>query len=104
MGEGKGLFKENSYINLKKPGGRNMLPKQDIMLKLAEIEESLNQLEQSVHDRISMEEMAEQSKLAGKIEEMEARVAAAEGRAESFYKRKEHTFVARKLELSYKTS
>lgn len=81
-----------------------MLPKEDIMLKLAEIEESLNQLEQSVYDRVSMEEQAEKSKLAEKIEELEGRMAAAESRAETFLNSREHSFMTRKLELSYKTS
>ncbi|XXM74212.1 hypothetical protein ACQ0QQ_10225 [Lysinibacillus sphaericus] len=81
-----------------------MLPKQDIMLKLAEIEESLNQLEQSVYDRISMEERVEESRLAEKIDDLESRVAAAESRAGTFHNRRELTFTARKLELSYKTS
>jgi uncharacterized Zn finger protein (UPF0148 family) len=104
MREGNGLVKENSLLKSKKPGGRNMLPKQDIMLKLAEIEESLNQLEQSVYDRISLEEKAEESKLAEKIEDLESRLAAAEIRAETFHNRREHSYAARKLELSYKTS
>ncbi|WP_175991244.1 hypothetical protein [Bacillus sp. Marseille-Q1617] len=81
-----------------------MLPKQDIMLKLAEIEESLNQLEQSVYDRISMEEKVEESKLAEKIEELEGKLSTVESRAETFITRREHSFVAQKLELSYKTS
>ncbi|OIU71274.1 hypothetical protein BHE18_09575 [Rossellomorea aquimaris] len=98
------FIKRILYLNPKKPGGRNMLPKQDIMLKLAEIEESLNQLEQSIYDRISMEERAEESRLAGKIEDLECKVAAAESRAETFHNRREHSFAARKLELSYKTS
>ncbi|MEL3972681.1 hypothetical protein AAEO50_10345 [Rossellomorea oryzaecorticis] len=81
-----------------------MLPKQDIMLKLAEIEESLNQLEQSVYDRISMEEKVEGSKLSGKIEELEDRLSIVESRAEAIINRREHSYLVQKLELSYKTS
>ncbi|MEG9297916.1 hypothetical protein V6B33_15730 [Mangrovibacillus sp. Mu-81] len=81
-----------------------MLPKQDIMLKLAEIEESLNQLEQSVYDRISMEGKMEGSKLAGRIKELEGKLSAVESRSDVIINRRDHSFVRQKLELSYKTS
>jgi uncharacterized protein YaaR (DUF327 family) len=95
---------ENNLLNPKNPGGRSMLPKQDIMLKLAEIEENLNQLEQSVYDRISMEEKVEGSKLAGRIEEIEGKLSAIESRTDAILNKRDHSFVRQKLELSYKTS
>jgi hypothetical protein len=81
-----------------------MLPKQDILLKLAEIEESLNQLEQSVYNRISMEGKAEGLKLSGRIEEIEGKLSAIESRTDAILNRREHSFVLQKLELSCKTS
>ncbi|MCA1054599.1 hypothetical protein LCM10_06340 [Rossellomorea aquimaris] len=81
-----------------------MLPKQDILLKLAEIEESLNQLEQSVYDRISMEGKSEETKLAEKIEELEVKISAVESRTEAMINKRPPSYVANRLELSYKTS
>jgi hypothetical protein len=81
-----------------------MLPKQDILLKLAEIEESLNQLEQSVYNRISMEGKAEGLKLSGRIEVIEGKLSAIESRTDAILNRRDHSFVLQKLELSCKTS
>ncbi|MGF3103408.1 hypothetical protein [Rossellomorea sp. DUT-2] len=84
-----------------------MLPKQDIMLKLAEIEESLNQLEQSLHDRISVEEQEGMNSLTNQIQKIDSALNSVERKAESKtvrMKNREKSFVLQKLELSYKTS
>jgi len=84
-----------------------MLPKQDIMLKLAEIEESLNQLEQSLHDRISVEEHEGMNSLTNQIQKIDSKLNSVERNAESktvLMKNREKSFVLQKLELSYKTS
>ncbi|WP_226672888.1 hypothetical protein [Rossellomorea aquimaris] len=84
-----------------------MLPKQDIMLKLAEIEESLNQLEQSLHDRISVEEQEGLSGLSDQIQKVEARLSAVErktGTKTGLINNREKSYVLQKLELSFKTS
>ncbi|TMU86795.1 hypothetical protein FGG79_01205 [Bacillus sp. BHET2] len=84
-----------------------MLPKQDIMLKLAEIEESLNQLEQSLHDRISVEEKEGLRTLTNQIKKMDNQLSSLEGKSDSgkvLINNREKSFVLQKLELSYKTS
>lgn len=84
-----------------------MLPKQDIMLKLAEIEESLNQLEQSLHDRISVEEQEGINSITHQIQKIDSKLSSVERKAESknvLMKNREKSFVLQKLELSYKTS
>ena len=84
-----------------------MLPKQDIMLKLAEIEESLNQLEQSLHDRISVEEQEGLSKLSGHIQKMDSQLSSVERKTGSktvLINHRDKSFVLQKLELSFKTS
>ncbi len=84
-----------------------MLPKQDIMLKLAEIEESLNQLEQSLHDRISVEEKEGLRTLTYQIQEMDNQLSSLESKTDSsrvLMNNREKSFVLQKLELSYKTS
>ncbi|WP_282138979.1 hypothetical protein [Rossellomorea aquimaris] len=84
-----------------------MLPKQDIMLKLAEIEESLNQLEQSLHDRISVEEQEGMNSLTNKIQKIDSKLNSVERKAGSktvLMNNREKSFVLQKLELSYKTS
>ncbi|CAN7349247.1 hypothetical protein [Rossellomorea sp. LjRoot5] len=84
-----------------------MLPKQDIMLKLAEIEESLNQLEQSLHDRISVEEHEGLSTLSDQIQKMDNQLSSMERKTGSktvLMKNREKSYVLQKLELSFKTS
>ncbi|KPL59811.1 hypothetical protein [Rossellomorea vietnamensis] len=83
-----------------------MLPKQDIMLKLAEIEESLNQLEQSLHDRISVEEHEGLSTLSDQIQKMDNHLSSVERNtgSKSILKNREKSYVLQKLELSFKTS
>ncbi|MBN8190706.1 hypothetical protein JI667_00975 [Bacillus sp. NTK074B] len=84
-----------------------MLPKQDIMLKLAEIEESLNQLEQSLHDRISVEEQEGLRGLSDQIQKMDGRLGAVErktGMKTVLKNNREKSYVLQKLELSFKTS
>lgn len=84
-----------------------MLPKQDIKLKLAEIEESLNQLEQSLHDRISVEEQEGLSGLSDQIQKVEGRLSAVErktGTKTGLINNREKSYVLQKLELSFKTS
>ncbi|MCA1058370.1 hypothetical protein LCL96_05460 [Rossellomorea aquimaris] len=84
-----------------------MLPKQDIMLKLAEIEESLNQLEQSLHDRISVEEQEGLSTLSDQIQKMDCQLSSVERHTASksvLMKNREKSYVLQKLELSFKTS
>ncbi|PFA70072.1 hypothetical protein CN378_01845 [Bacillus sp. AFS015802] len=84
-----------------------MLPKQDIMLKLAEIEESLNQLEQSLHDRISVEEQDGLSMLSDQIQKMDGHLSSLErttGSKTVLMNNREKSYVLQKLELSFKTS
>ncbi|WP_201713283.1 hypothetical protein [Rossellomorea arthrocnemi] len=84
-----------------------MLPKQDIMLKLAEIEESLNQLEQSLHDRISAEEQEGLNTLSNKIQKMDSQLSSIErntGLKTVVMNNREKSYVLQKLELSFKTS
>lgn len=84
-----------------------MLPKQDIMLKLAEIEESLNQLEQSLHDRISLEEQEGLGTLSDQIQKMDSQLSSMErktGSKTAIMKNREKSYVLQKLELSFKTS
>ncbi|MGM0751218.1 MAG: hypothetical protein ACQET6_04760 [Bacillota bacterium] len=84
-----------------------MLPKQDIMLKLAEIEESLNQLEQSLHDRISVEKQEGMNSLTNQIQKIDGKLSSVERKVEfktALIKNREKSFVLQKLELSYKTS
>ncbi|UXH44683.1 hypothetical protein [Rossellomorea vietnamensis] len=84
-----------------------MLPKQDIMLKLAEIEESLNQLEQSLHDRISVEEQEGLGTLSDQIQKMDSQLSSMErktGSKTAIMKNREKSYVLQKLELSFKTS
>ncbi|WP_044336395.1 hypothetical protein [Rossellomorea aquimaris] len=84
-----------------------MLPKQDIMLKLAEIEESLNQLEQSLHDRISVEEQEGMNSLTDQIQKIDSKLSSVERKVElktALMKNREKSFALQKLELSYKTS
>ncbi|BCB04491.1 hypothetical protein [Bacillus sp. KH172YL63] len=84
-----------------------MLPKQDIMLKLAEIEESLNQLEQNLHDRISVEEKDGCKALEEGIFKMDCQLSALEKNTAAIkgpVRHREKTFALQKLELSYKTS
>ncbi|OXS54829.1 hypothetical protein B0G93_13249 [Bacillus sp. V-88] len=84
-----------------------MLPKQDIMLKLAEIEESLNQLEQSLHDRISVEEEEGLGTLSDQIQKMDSQLSLLERKTGSktvLMKNREKSYVLQKLELSFKTS
>ncbi|MCA1063144.1 hypothetical protein QTG56_14110 [Rossellomorea sp. AcN35-11] len=84
-----------------------MLPKQDIMLKLAEIEESLNQLEQSLHDRISIEEEEGLSKLSDQIQKIDSQISFVERKTGSktvLMNNRDSSFVLQKLELSFKTS
>lgn len=84
-----------------------MLPKQDIMLKLAEIEESLNQLEQSLHDRISIEEQEGLRTLSSQIQKMDSQLSSMESKTGSktvLMKNREKSYVLQKLELSFKTS
>ncbi|MCR8846902.1 hypothetical protein NQ095_00675 [Rossellomorea sp. SC111] len=84
-----------------------MLPKQDIMLKLAEIEESLNQLEQSLHDRISVEEQEGLRTLTDQIQKMDSHLSSVErntGTKSVLIKNREKSYVLQKLELSFKTS
>ena len=82
-----------------------MLPKHDILLKLAEIEESLNQLEQSLYERISVEEQEGNAGLEKKCNDLNVHLASIENKVDSFVMNKrQKSFVLEKLELSYKTS
>jgi hypothetical protein len=106
-GEGKEKGWRITVLIQKKGGRIHMLPKQDIMLKLAEIEESLNQLEQSLHDRISVEEQEGLGTLSDQIQKMDSQLSSMERKTGSktvLMKNREKSYVLQKLELSFKTS
>jgi hypothetical protein len=105
--KGKGKKRRITVLIQKKGGRIHMLPKQDIMLKLAEIEESLNQLEQSLHDRISAEEQEGLNTLSNKIQKMDSQLSSLErntGLKTVIMNNREKSYVLQKLELSFKTS
>ncbi|WP_064091422.1 hypothetical protein [Rossellomorea aquimaris] len=84
-----------------------MLPKQDIMLKLAEIEESLNQLEQRLYDRVSAEDREGSARLENQLQKLDIKMSGIERKVGSTTNNnweKENVFMMQKLELSYKTS
>jgi hypothetical protein len=83
-----------------------MLPKHDILLKLAEIEEGINQLETGLFNRIDEEKKNKEVSLCANVEKAEAKLAVLDKILENNTNtvRKESLFKVQNLELSYKTT
>jgi hypothetical protein len=83
-----------------------MLPKHDILLKLAEIEEGINQLEIGLFNRIDEEKKNKEVSLRANVEKAEAKLAVLDKMLDNNTNtaRKESLFKVQNLELSYKTT
>jgi hypothetical protein len=87
-------------------GGFSMLPKHDILLKLAEIEEGINQLETGLFNRIEEEKKNKEVSLRTNVEKAEAKLAVLDKMVDNNTNtvRRESVFKVQNLELSYKTT
>ncbi|MFD2681133.1 hypothetical protein [Bacillus seohaeanensis] len=83
-----------------------MLPKQDILLKLAEIEEGIDQLEIGLFNRINEEKRNKEVSLRANVEKAEAKLAVLDKMLDNNTNtvKKESLFKVQNLELSYKTT